>query len=321
MKSPNPDTNRAAEKELRMQKKQSEVQINLRQLAGFTMLAAMLAMFVCVRPGLAAQPGQQPAPVVAASPVPQAAAPAQQQIRPETAFALMAGEAEKGNTNAMLTLGRFYEQGVGTAKNYSKAMEWYEKAARAGQAEGYYNVGVCHEIGMGTASDMSKAVQSYRKAANLGLALAMYKLASSYISGNGAAKDTAKGIGWMDKAANAGMAVAANELGMVYLSGLLGQKKDEKKALSMFTKAADLGNLEAIKNIAVIYKDGLGLKADPVKAYTWYLIARRGGYAGEDLARVLGLLEGSLTPAQAQQAQKEADTWMENFFKRQSGAR
>ena len=277
--------------------------------AGMTILFILLALLVYAQPGLAAQPG------------PQAAAPVQQQLQPEAAFALMAGEAEKGNTNAMLTLGRFYEQGVGTARNYSKALEWYGKAAKAGQAEGHFNVGVCYEIGMGTASDMGKAIMNYQAAADLGLPLAMYKLAAIYISGNGAGKDAAKGITYLEKAADAGMAVAASELGLVYLSGLLGQKKDEKKALAMFTKAADLGNLEAIKNIAVIYKDGLGVKADSVKAYTWYLIARRGGYAGEDIARVLGLLEGSLTPTQAQQAQKGADTWMENFFKRQSGAR
>lgn len=293
--------------------------------AGLTAIFTVLAMAVCIPAAFAASAvtGKvEPAPsakVSSASPGAPAPALPQQQIRPEAAFALMAGEAEKGNGNAMLTLGRFYEQGVGTARNYTKALEWYGKAATAGQAEGHYNMGVCYEVGMGAASDMGKAVQSYQKAADLGLALAMYKLSSIYVSGNGVPKDTVKGIAWLDKAANSGMAGAANELGLIYLSGLLGQKKDEKKALAMFTKAADLGNLEAIKNIAVIHKDGLGVKADPVKAYTWYLIARRGGYAGEDIARVLGLLEASLTPAQTQQAQKDADTWIESFFKRQSG--
>ena len=259
-------------------------------------------------------------------PAPPAQAPAapvvpQQQLQPEAAFALMAGEAEKGNGNAMLTLGRFYEQGVGIARNYTKAMEWYGKAAQAGQPEGHYNLGVCYEVGMGTASDMAKAVQSYQKASDLGLAIAMVKLSSIYISGNGAPRDTTKAISYLDKAASAGMPNAANELGLIYLSGLLGQKKDEKKALAMFTRAADLGSLDGIRNIAIMHKDGMGMKADPAKAYTWYLIARRGGHAGEDVARMLGLLEGTLTPAQTQQAQKEADAWIENFFKQQSGAK
>ena len=275
--------------------------------------AALCLALMCPFSAFAATPAK------AAAPAAQPAPARQQQLQPEAAFALVAAEAEKNNVQAMLTLGSFYEQGIGVARNYSKSMEWYEKAAKAGQAEGYYNLGVCYEIGMGAASDMGKSVQNYQKAAEMGLPLAMYKLSSIYISGTGVSKDTAKGISWLDKAANAGMAMAANDLGAIYLSGLLGQKKDEKKALAMFTKAADLGSLEAVKNIAVMYKDGVGTMADPAKAYTWYLIARRGGYAGEDIARTLGLLEGTLTAAQAQQAQKDADAWIEAYAKRQVG--
>jgi len=279
------------------------------------------------RPGeAAAQPAQKAAPAQRApQAAPQAtqAAPVQnmqqQRIQPEAAFALMAGEAEKGSAAAMLTLGQFYEQGVGIARNYSKALEWYEKAAKAGQAEGFYNLGVCYEIGMGAAADAAKALQNFQRAADMGLPIAMNKLASMFISGNGAARDTAKGISWLDKAANAGVAAAANDLGAIHLAGLLGQKKDEKKALSMFMKAADLGNLEAIRNVAAMHKDGIGTRADPALAYLWYSIARRGGYTGEDVVRMLGLLEGSLSTAQVQQAQKDADAWIENFAKRQAG--
>ena len=261
-------------------------------------------------------------PIQAAPPPSEQAAPVhtmQQRVQPEVAFALMAAEAEKGSAAAMLTLGQFYEQGVGIRRNYSKALEWYEKAARAGQAEGYYNLGVCYEIGMGASADAAKALQNYQKAADMGLPIALNKLASMCISGTGTAKDTAKGIAYLEKAADAGVAAAANDLGALYLAGLLGQKKDEKKALAMFRRAADLGNLEAIRTIAAIHKDGIGTRADPVTAYTWYTIARRGGYAGEDVVRMLGLLEGSLSAAQVQQAQKDADFWLEHFAKRQAG--
>ena len=269
----------------------------------------------------AVQTGQAVPQAVPAQSAPQAA-PAQgapQRVQPEMAFALVAAEAEKGNAEAMLTLGRFYEQGVGIARNYTKALEWYEKAAKAGLPAGYYNAGVCCEIGMGVAADAANALQNYQKAADLGMALAMYKLSSIFISGTGAAKDAAKGIVWLEKAADAGVAAAANDLGAIYLAGLLGQKKDEKKALSFFLKAAEFGNLDAIRNIAGLHKDGIGTKADPATAYTWYAIARRGGYAGEDVVRLLGLLEGSLSAAQVQQAQKDADAWLDNYAKRQTG--
>ena len=219
----------------------------------------------------------------------------------------------------MITLGRFYEQGVGIARNYTKALEWYEKAAKAGQAEGYYNAGVCYEIGMGATADTAKALQNYQQAADMGLALAMYKLSSIFISGTGAARDASRGITYLEKAMDAGFAAAANDLGAMYLSGLLGQKKDEKKALSLFMKAAELGSLEAVRSVAGMHKDGAGTKADPAVAYQWYSIARRGGYTGEEVVRMLGLLEGSLTAAQVQQAQKEADAWIESYAKRQAG--
>lgn len=298
----------------------------LQRKARLTTMFALLAVTLCLQPALPARSAPAPVapPAQAAQPapapvVPPAQAGQQQRIQPEAAFALMAGEAEKGNSAAMLTLGQFYEQGLGAPRNYGKALEWYEKAAQAGQAEGHYNVGVCFEIGMGAAPDMARAVQSFQKAADMGLAFAMYKLSAIHISGNGVPKDTAKGLDWLEKAANAGMAQAANELGMVYLSGLLGQKKDERKALAMFSKAMNLGNLEAVKNVAVIYKDGMGVEADPAAAYTWYLIARKGGYAAEDLGRVLGLLEASLSKAQLEQANKDADAWLENYAKRQRG--
>jgi len=285
-------------------------------------LATLLLMPLCAlaapaKPaGAAAASGEH-----AAQAAPQTA-PGQgmpQRVQPEVAFALMAAEAEKGNAGAMLTLGRFYEQGVGIARNYSKALSWYEKAAKAGQAEGYYNMGVCYDIGMGVTADPAKSLQHYQKAADMGMALAMHKLSSIFISGTGTAKDAAKGVAWLEKAANAGVAAAANDLGAIYLTGLLGQKKDEKKALSLFMKAADLGNLEAVRNIASMHKDGIGAKADPATAYKWYSIARRGGYTGEDVVRMLGLLEGSLSTVQVQQAQKDADAWLENYAKRQAG--
>jgi len=258
------------------------------------------------------------AQVVQATPQAASAQSVPQRVQPEMAFALMAAEAEKGNAGAMLTLGTFYEQGVGIARNYTKALEWYEKSAKAGQAEAYYNVGVCYDIGMGVSADTAKALQNYQKAADMGMALAMYKLSTIFISGIGTARDAAKGIAWLEKGAGAGMAVAANDLGAIYLSGLLGKKKDEKKALSLFMQAADLGSLEAVRSIAGMYKDGIGTAADSATAYLWYCIARRGGYTGEDVLRMIGLLEGSLSTAQVQKAQKDAGVWLENYAKRQA---
>ena len=260
-----------------------------------------------------------------AAPVP-ASAPqtieSQQQQRTISAaelFALMAGEAEKGSSQAMLTMGNLYERGIGAPRHFGKALEWYTKAANANMAEGYYNMGACYEIGMGTAVDSSRAVANYEKASGMGLAIASMKLAELHFAGSLVSKDDSKAFSYLTSAANAGHAAAANQMGVILLDGLLGQAKDEKQAFAMFTKAADLGNLEAIKNIAVIYKDGLGQEASLEKALMWYTVVQKGGYQG-DLTPVMESLKSDLDKAQIQKAETEADAWLAEFSKR-TGAR
>lgn len=48
------------------------------------------------------------------------------------ALELFEKEAAKGSTDAMCYLGKMYEKGYGCRKNMSRALEWYERAADAG---------------------------------------------------------------------------------------------------------------------------------------------------------------------------------------------
>lgn len=250
-----------------------------------------------------------------ASPPSQGQSP-QRTISAEEAFVMIRDNAKKGDPGAMLTLGSFYEQGIGVPRNFVSAMEWYRKAAEADLPEGQYNLGVCYEIGMGNSGDIKKAAVHFQKAAEMGLGLGMQKLASMYLAGNGVTKNNAVGLEWMAKAAAAGHAESANMLGVVYSQGLLDQKKDEGKAFVYFTQAADLGHLEAIKNLAVIYKEGLGRPKDPAQALKWYLVAQKGGYQAADLDLVLTELRGLVTSAQAIQAKADADAWVEALRKK-----
>ncbi len=247
------------------------------------------------------------------APAPSGQADSQQAVTPAQAFALVTENAQKGDPRAMLTLGAFYEQGVGVPRNYIFAMQWYQKAADAGLAEGQYNLGVCYEIGMGNAGDLKKAVQFFEKAADQGLTPAMHKLASMYFSGTGVSQSNSRGLAWLNKASESGDPDAANRLGVIYQQGLLAQKKDEKKAFEYFMKAANSGYLEAIKNLAVINKDGLGRRKDPAMALQWYLIALKGGYRAGDLQPVITTLKENLSAAQVEKAEKNADDWIKTF--------
>ena len=259
-----------------------------------------------------------PAPAPAAPQAQQVQQPQQRRITPQEAFALVAGEAEKGSLAAMVRLGSFYEQGLGVGRNFLKAREWYEKAAQAGSLEALYNLGVCYEIGIGTSGDMKEAVRYYEQSAEKGFSLASYKLATMYTAGVGVGRDNAKAVSFLTRAADGGFGVAANDLGVLYLRGDLGLTKDPVKAHDMFGKAATLGVVDAMKNIAVLYKDGIGRPASAQKAVVWYTIARKAGYPKELVDSVIDDLSKKLPAAEKKKSEREADEWFAKNFPQQT---
>lgn len=233
----------------------------------------------------------------------------------ESPFVILSQKAEEGDARAMLDLGAFFEHGIETPRNFIRAFYWYQKAADAGLAEGWLNVGIAWEIGLGNAGDIKMAAAAYEKAAKLGSAEAMLKLGRLLLADSGAGYDPARGARHLAGAAAKGSADAANILGAILLQGLYGLNKDQDKAYDYFMQAAGAGHLEAIKNIAVIHKNGLGRKADPQTALTWYLVAHKGGYQSDDLDAVIAGLKKELKKTDADKAAREADQWLADFQK------
>jgi uncharacterized protein len=64
----------------------------------------------------------------------------------------------------MYRLGRMYATGDGVPKDEKEALNWYEKAAAAGNAEAMYDVGRAYENGSGVREDVQKAVDWYDQA-------------------------------------------------------------------------------------------------------------------------------------------------------------
>jgi TPR repeat protein len=259
-------------------------------------------------------------PVAFAAPAAQSARPAPvntqaasgRQITQEQAFAMVRAQADGGDTGALITLGGFYAEGLGVAKNFSRARECYEKAADAGMAEGIYNVGVCWEVGMGSAADPARAAEFFRRAADMRLPQALFKMSVILDAGSGVARDEASSISYMTRAAAEGHPDAASIMGLVYLNGLKGQEKNATEGMKMLKIAASSGSVEAMKNIAVVYKDGIGIKASPSTALKWYLIAEKCGYPVEALSEAIGGLRKQLTGEQQKKMESEADVWIKD---------
>jgi TPR repeat protein len=280
-------------------------------------LATCVLCFFCTPEGAEAarkKTAPPPAPKEApAQEAPREDAPREVALSPQAAFALMAGNAEKGDPAAMLNLGRLYEYGHGAPRNFTKALSWYAKAADAGLAEGHYNVGVCYEIGMGATADPQKAVEHYRKAVEKKLPLALHKMSALYLNGIGVEKNEAKAMEYLNQAAAAGLPQAANDLGLICMQGLYGQQKSYNKALDWFIKGSDKGNLDSMANIAAFFDEGTPAKANPLKALKWYLILRKSGVKNELVdARAMALIK-ELPPAQAKTAEAEADAWLKSY--------
>ena len=86
---------------------------------------------------------------------------------------------DHGFANAAFSIGYLYDRGgVGIAKDYGQAMEWYRKASAHNVAEAEYFLGLHYVDGAGVDPDRDQARQWFQKAAEHGSADAKTRLAT-----------------------------------------------------------------------------------------------------------------------------------------------
>jgi TPR repeat protein len=242
-------------------------------------------------------------------------------VNPKALFSQALVAAEQDNVEAMLTVGDLYEKGLGVAKNFTKALAWYEKAANAKNAEAAFRTGLSYEIGIGTVADLAKAIAVYNRAMSLGSAKATHKIAIFHLSGqaeaHGLAKDVAKGLELLKQAAKAGEGAAYNTIAMIFLHGQFGQKVDQEKAIKTFTFSAQIGNLEGMKNLALL----LAEDNQPQDALRWAIIAQSGGLQTPELINLIASTRSRADgEAEIQKAAEEARQWIESYQQRRAQA-
>src|SRR3990167_5301828 len=89
----------------------------------------------------------------------------------------------------MCKLGSFYAKEENALMNLEKSVDWYQKAADLGDADGMYHLALCYDDGKGVVQNKVRAAEWYQKAADLGNVGAMYHLALCYNDGEGVARD------------------------------------------------------------------------------------------------------------------------------------
>lgn len=163
--------------------------------------------------------------------------------------------------------------------NVGKSVECQFKVAE------YYFKHYLGEIDLGEVDKeaaIKKAIDYYEKAANAGNIEAQYQLYKIFISDEykPLKKDYDSALKWLNRVAVAGNAEAQIQMGdHLYKVDGTEEDKDCKKAFEWYMKAAEKNNDVAYARIARAYKDGIGVKEDLNKAYEWYGKAANAGNA------------------------------------------
>jgi len=105
------------------------------------------------------------------------------------AFTGFLAAAEAGDVAAQTAVGTLYYLGVGTPRDYAKALVWYEKAALAGDPHARRNLGSMFRHGHGTPQDDFRAFGWYDAARRAG-----HRGVTEYL------RLTALSVGWNQQA-------------------------------------------------------------------------------------------------------------------------
>jgi len=85
----------------------------------------------------------------------------------QTALKVWLGQAEAGDADAQNYVGEIYLKGLGTAPDYAKAKEWFEKSAAQNSRRARINLGYLYEQGLGVDRDIAKALNLYGEASGV----------------------------------------------------------------------------------------------------------------------------------------------------------
>jgi len=157
----------------------------------------------------------------------------------DTALKELTPEAESGNAEAQIYLGRMYELGKGAAMDAAAAFKWYLTAANQGNLTAEEILGMSYLTGMGVDKDVPAALKWLQASASGGRASAQYQLASMFGRGEGVPKNSVIALKWLRMSADQHYVPALVDLGLTYQNGL------DVKADKVITYA--------LYNLSVIY--------------------------------------------------------------------
>lgn len=138
------------------------------------------------------------------------------------AFTCFKKAAAMDYSEAFAMVGDAYYEGVGVAKNPTKARQWYRKGADMGEITAILKLADCYKRGIGCKVDYSKAMEQYMHLSERtgrfwnryadGIGIALYEIGNMYLNGLGIPADLKKAACYFKLAMKKGCLDAENAL-------------------------------------------------------------------------------------------------------------
>jgi TPR repeat protein len=175
------------------------------------------------------------------------------------AFEAVRVSAEQGCVESHYRLGVCFEFGHMVAKDISKALYWYEKAARQGHCKASILAAGWYLKGSKVGKDVIKARMLLNRAACQGSSDAQVTLAREIENQFEPLRVVTKAVKWYRVAATHGNVQAWKSLGHYYLFDSNAANTDYIEGASAFCQGAILGCPECLRNLAECYMKGIGV--------------------------------------------------------------
>lgn len=178
-------------------------------------------------------------------------------------------EIDNGNAEAMNDLGaQYYAGSRGFEQDFSKAVFYYDLAAKHGSRQAQENLGYCYYYGRNMPVDYEKAFQYFALGAFDGHLISLYKIADMYANGYYVEKNEAEAFRiyqhcmatMTDEAAKVVAGPVYLRLGKCFLNGT-GTEPDAEAALICYQKA-EVFLYDMVKDGDAMYKKSLQAAID-----------------------------------------------------------
>lgn len=169
-------------------------------------------------------------------------------------------EKASARVQAQIKLARIYAAGLAGPKNPTLAREWYQAASELEYVPAQYILGQMYQSGYGGDKDLKKAVKLYTTAGESGHAGAQFALAEYYYAAEDTEQYRKAAFEWYQQAAfnpypNAKKPHAQLALAEMYDQGI-GVKADPQKAFAFYKLSAVAGHPDAQNALAIYFYSG-----------------------------------------------------------------